>query len=157
MGLVYSARGLAFAFVRMTAMAVGVSFFSSAFAQTKYTTPVTRGPVACECFANEPETKKYLAEGKVFPSGVWREYTCEFKCMRSSGELDVLVGTQRDQFRVRDDGTHFICRGFVMKFMDTPMDPRRHGVYVLDHAKPFKARGSGIPEIEEWSRQTCGN
>jgi hypothetical protein len=116
--------------------------------------PLTRYPSACECYPSDAFSKQYLDQKPLWPKGYWRKYTCQYTCVNKAGEAEVLKGTQEDSFRFSDDGRHFICKGFVMKWVETPMNPKRFGFYTLDRAKPFSATSSGIPELQAWARNS---
>lgn len=117
--------------------------------------PFERQPGACECFPNDASSKQYIAEGYSFPFGEWKTFTCGFTCLDMNGQAYELTGTQTDHYRISDQGDKFVCKGFVMKFMETPMDPKRLGFFTIDRVRPFDARSSNIPEIAEFAQQAC--
>jgi hypothetical protein len=112
-------------------------------------------PQPAQCYPVDPSTKKYLREKRTM-GVIWKEYTCDFACVRQDAQTDVITGTQTDWFFGIDDGSHFVCRGYVMGFVETPMDPQRLGYLTIEAIRPFDANTSQIPELVKWYNQVFG-
>lgn len=111
-------------------------------------------PGACDCFPTDPTSKKYISEHKGW-FGESKVYTCEFTCLDKNGNPETVIGTQSDSYTFSDNGSHFVCRGYTMKYVETPFDKNRMGVMMLEGIRPFSAVNSDIPEIGEWAAARC--
>jgi len=109
-----------------------------------------RLPKACQCFPANPLSKVYLSEKRTM-FGEKKIFTCEFTCLGPNREVSQLMGTQEDSYLFWDNGDHFVCRGYVMKFQHTPYAKDRLGYLKIGGIKPFPAAGSKIPELEVWA------
>jgi hypothetical protein len=114
--------------------------------------PMERPAAACQCFPYEAISKQYVDWKPLWPKGYWRKFSCLFACIAPSGEAELVRGTQEDSFRMSDDGRHFICKGYVMKWVETPLNPKRFGFYTIGKVRPFNAIRSSIPELQQWGR-----
>lgn len=109
-------------------------------------------PQACQCFPAHPASKTYISVKRHW-WGESRVYTCLFTCLDRSRNLTQTTGTQRDSYIFWDDGDHFVCRGYVMKYQETPFSKDRMGYLKIGGIRPFSAAGSKIPELELWASE----
>lgn len=112
--------------------------------------PFENQPHACECFPTDPASKKYIAEGKRLGYH-WRTFSCDFTCISPTGETTLINGTETRGYWLIEEGNEFVCRGFRMSSMDTPLGDRM-SVMVIKNVRPFTAANSKIGEIVSWSR-----
>lgn len=108
-------------------------------------------PEACQCFPASPTSKVYISVKKTW-FGERKVFTCLFSCLDPNREITQITGTQKDSYLFWDDGDHFVCRGYVMKYQETPFSKDRMGILKLGGIRPFTAAGSKIPELEAWAR-----
>jgi hypothetical protein len=108
-----------------------------------------------QCYPSDPTTKKYLQE-KVSFGVTWKKFSCDFACVEPDGHRVIVTGTQTDWFFMGDDGTHFVCQGYVMGFVETPMDPRRLGYMTIEAIRPFDPNTTKIKELKAWSAEVFG-
>lgn len=128
-------------------MILGLSFAQAAPGSSAYR--FESAPRPGQCYPIDPASKKYLQEKQSF-GVVWKKFTCDFACVEPSGGIEIVTGTQTDWYFAGDDGTHFVCAGYTMEFIETPMDRTRLGYMTLKAIKPFDANLTKIKELKLW-------
>jgi hypothetical protein len=111
--------------------------------------PFESRPMPGQCYPIDPASKKYLQEKRSFGT-VWKKFTCDFACLGPDGSAEIVTGTQTDWYFGGDDGTHFVCAGYTMEFIETPMNRTRLGYMTIKAIKPFDANLTKIKELKLW-------